>query len=226
LPYVSTTFIAPVAKIGIYRIDTNSVELPPAQDLILTRAMLRGTVLDSGNTQLAGNTIFMGSGTPGFPEVGDVRVTFRVVHYLPNVTVFGQLSGDEIIPYTMSDSAFLYRVFYGDRVQALQQLREEYRAQLWGSRIGSFFMLWCGLFLLFNPVTIFVSFFPALRKAGTIAIGLLVLPIALLLIGLTIAVSFVVHNLIVLLLIILLAMLVIVGGVGAFYLLERDDTPQ
>ena len=119
----------------------------------------------------------------------------------------------------MTDSQALYRVFFKDRDSAIAQMHEEYSAALWAGRFFGFAAMWCGLFLIANPLTILLTIIPLLERFGVWALLAITLPIAAILSTITIIVSFIAHNpwLIVILACIASLVFLAVGGLASFY---------
>jgi hypothetical protein len=189
LPVESMTFTAVTGKIGVYSIDPQNMELPKPTPLNLTAAMVL-----PGQT-LTGNLIFSGRGTPTAPQLGDLRISYAAVPSPVNVTAFGKLEEDALVPFLSQGKNKLYRAVKGSRDAALALLAEEHGPTVWAIRLLGFLLLWGGLFLILNQLNAVFKVLPWLGTAGRRMIGIITFPIALGLTVVTIVIAIIAHNL-------------------------------
>lgn len=182
------------ATVEQYAFTPSKVTAPEGKPVVLTADKVALTA----NATLANDTyIFVRNGTAGTyatPEVGDVRVSYTAVVVPFEGTVFGQLQGEELVPYVTKKYDMLYRVFIGTHDQALVQMHSEYTTALWIFRLVGFLMMWFGLAGLFGPIQGVLDFIPVLGKIGKAFIGFVTFVTALVLSSITIVVSVVLHN--------------------------------
>ncbi len=221
MPFNQQTFTVTNAWISAYGIDPRSVEYPEPDLLNLQNEMILVDAIEYGDVVNNGEYLYVGYDTLESPEIGDVRISYTAVPQTQNVTIFGAVSGEQILPYRVQEDDSLYRVFFSSRESAIEQMQEEYTIALWGTRFGGFFMMWCGLFLIINPITILVSFIPFLQRAGSWAIIAATFPIAAIISIVVVAVAFLAHNPYVLAGLICLSVFAIGGIVAGVLLLER-----
>ncbi len=222
MPVRSESLRVQTAALGAYQLDPAKLELPTSQDLGLNKELFYDEVFSQDGGVIDGKYVFFGTGTLQNPVVGDLRIHFRVVTPSNDVTLFGQAAGDRLVPYTVRESDTLYRAFYGDRESAIEAMHTEYQIALWGTRFGGFAMMWCGLFLLLNPITILVAFIPALERFGAGVIAAATMPIAFVLSAVTILLGFVLHNPLVLIAIVCMSVMLIAAIAGGAFLLNRQ----
>lgn len=222
LPFFDAQFTVNTAQVGIYAIDPGSVEYPELSLLNPEDVTYNDLANSQFDYYLEGEYLYIGYGTLSNPEIGDIRVQFSAIEQDQQVTIFGDVSGERIIPHPTKNDDQLYRIFFIGRESAIAQMHGEYTTALWGFRIGGFLMMWCGIFLVISPITFLISFIPALEKAGNFLIGAITLPIAAILSFLIIIVSFIAHRPI-----ILISLLVLIGGgIGALIYFSRKNTQE
>jgi hypothetical protein len=188
LPVESMTFTALTGKLGVYSIDPQNMELPKPVPLGLTAEMLL-----PGQT-LSGGLIFSGKGTLQSPQVGDLRISYAAVPSPINVTAFGKLEEDSLVPYLYKGKDKLYRAVKGSRDEAIAQMAAEHSAAVWAVRIVGFLMMWGGLFLFLNPLNAILKVLPWLGTAGRWMTGIITFPVALVLTVITVVIAIVAHN--------------------------------
>lgn len=189
-------------NVGVYSVD-GSVDLPVADELSLKKEMLSL----SGGAELAGNYVFLGSGSLGSPELGDIRVSYRVVEAGFDGTVMGALDGEEIVGFVDEEGNELFRVFTGSRDAAISTLHEEFVVTTWILRFVGFLLMWFGLAGILGPIATLLDILPFLGSTTRFIASLVTFPVALVLSVVTILVSAILHNPIAL----IITVLVVVG---------------
>ncbi len=213
LPVENATFTAVSATLGAFQIDTQQMELPRPEPLVLSFQ----NVLE-GPYRISEEYLFEGKGALQNPKLGDVRVSFTAVPAGITATVFGVQTRQGFAPYDYRGRAKLYRILAGSQADAIKQLDTEYKIMLWGFRVIGFFAMWLGFGLLVSPLTALLRFIPVLGNLGRKAIGALTFVLALLLSLIIIIISALLHNLWA-----LLTVAVLLGG--GFYLWQRNQSP-
>ncbi len=204
----SETRLAPSATLAAYQVDIQTLEIPDGKALPLTRTIVRL----GDESQLVDNYIYSGTGTPGTPKIGDLRISYTALASGERVTAFGVQKGGQLTPYMYRGETQFYRALSGDRTTAIATLRSEYVTLGWILRIVGFFMMWIGLMLCFNPISTFLDILPIAGKASGCLISGASAGAALVLTTITVIIAVIAHN--VFLLAILLAL--IIGG-AAFW---------
>ncbi len=119
--------------------------------------------------QNSGNTLYFGA-NPSVPQVGDLRVTYRILQPGP-FSVIGRQSGDSITPYPTKAGTDLELVATGlvDAGAMFKRAVAQNNAFTWGLRIFGLAVMFAGTRLLFNPLAAlgrFVPFISRLLQAG------------------------------------------------------------
>ena len=191
------------AQFGIYNVDMNEVDLPDYRDIKLNN----DNVVFADDLKLANEQfLFKGTGTISSPVVGDLRVSYSVVHSpLENATIFGKLdlANSAITPFYAEKNTELYRVFEGSRDTAISTMKSEYTMWLWIFRGIGFALMWLGLMSILGPISVFLDVLPILGTIGRGGIGFITFIVSLVLSAVTILVSIIIHNVIALAIVIL-----------------------
>jgi len=223
-PIEDLTKTADTASLGVYSVDPKSLAMPGAELLGLSEENTQFT--EESTAELAGTKyIFNGFGTISQPEVGDVRISYKVVESGQDVIVFGKLSNDSILPFLDKEGNTLYRAFPGSSPeQAISTLHGEYKTMLWVFRVVGFLMMWIGLNMVFGPIGVLAAVIPFLAHLTRSVVKIATFVVSLVATILTILVSMVLHNIWAIIIILLLT----AGGV--FYWLKikekKMDTPK
>lgn len=196
-------------RLGAYRVDLRSLDLPAGERLVLDREQ----VILGSDRALSGEYIFVGAGSLAAPQVGDVRIRFQIVPSGRNAVVFGQVAGDVIVPYFHRERNRLYRAFFSGREDALAEMGAEYRFALWGMRVAGLILYWGSLLLIFSPVTRLLGGVPLLGRLGKGLLAAVTFVIALVLALVVATVAWFFHN--------PLALLILVVLAGMFFAVGR-----
>ncbi|MFH1089906.1 MAG: TMEM43 family protein [Candidatus Uhrbacteria bacterium] len=195
------------AKVGVYSIDPGKIDLPEYSDLSLEPEMLN---LEDSSATLANDQYlylpYSTGSTLNSPQVGDVRVSYKVLEPGFDGTVFGKLKGSQIDPYFDQDQNELYRLFAGTRDEAIATLHGEFVMMLWLMRLLGFILMWGGLTALFGPFTTLLDIIPILGSLGRGVVGAVMFVVALVLAAITIVISMIVHNIVALIVVIVLSL--------------------
>jgi hypothetical protein len=246
-PLDDTTVKAATAKVGAYTIDPQTISLPSLQPVSLSSSntILTGQTTSSppavpatsvpapsnttttttpapallSNLTLANSTyLFAGSGSLSAPQLGDIRISYLALPAGTNVTVFGLLTGSSLAKYTDPQGYSMYNLQFGDRNTAIATLHNQYETLTWILRVVGIVMIWIGLMMLLAPLNIILDFLPI---AGEISGGItliVTLPLALLIGGTVIIISYTVHHVIALVIAVPVVFLV---GIGVSKLIKR-----
>jgi hypothetical protein len=187
----SERFHVSLAKIGQYGLDFQTLRFPTPSDVPLSAENL---LPDSGATQ-SGQYLFLGEGTLSDPKVGDIRITYESLNPGINATVFGELAGNNTIASHLGPrNISIYRLFPGSRAEAIATLATEHKILTWVLRGGGFLMMWIGMGMVFEPLSVLLDVLPILGNVSRGAIGFITFITALVLSIVTILVSIILHN--------------------------------
>lgn len=141
-----------------------------------------------------GSTIYLGGADPANPLLGDLRVAFTGLESGTAVTAFGQAQGGALVPFTHSGDETMLRILEGGREQAISSLLTEYKTVGWIFRVVGFLMMWIGMNMVFGPLHAVAGVLPFLKKGTKFIVNLVTFPLALLLTGVTVVVSMILHS--------------------------------
>lgn len=187
----SDTFKVSQAKVGQYSLELQRLNLPTPSTVTLNNTML----LPNSGATLAGSYLFLGKGSLTSPEVGDLRIQYRSLNQGIQATVVGALAqGNTLTPYAGPRNISVYRLFSGNRTEAIDALSFENSALTWGFRTAGFFMMWIGMSMVVAPLNILLDVLPFLGNLSRQATGFVTFGLSLVLSGLTIITSIILHN--------------------------------
>jgi Transmembrane protein 43 len=129
----------------------------------------------------------------GTPQVGDLRLCYTVLPNQANVTVFGKLAADRVIPASFGKEPF-FRIFLGERQAAIGAMKTEYNIQLWAIRVLGFLLMWVGLMMVMGVFSAIANVLPFLGDLVEAVSGFAAFIVAGLLSTVTIMVSSLLHN--------------------------------
>jgi hypothetical protein len=142
-----------------------------------------------GTQVMADGRLYLGK-NPTSPEVGDMRVEFKVVKPPRTVSVLARQGGKTFEPYQVKGATFtIYRLMDGQKAadEMFKQMEGENTMLTWILRLVGFILMAVGIFLVINPlVTVadVVPFIGNLLGAGAAIFALLLaLPLSLATIG-------------------------------------------
>lgn len=198
------------ATVGIYNFDFSSIAYPKSIDLSLDS---QNIVLPQGAQLIGDKYIFipkMANGTFDNPQIGDMRISYKILKPGFSGTIFGQLSGNDVGSYVDQKGNNIYRLFAGSRKEALSVMHSEYKTSVWGFRLLGFLCMWIGLFLLFGPISTLLDILPILGTISRVLIGVAIFVVSLVLSIVTILVSMLFHSIIFLIVVVIIAIGIII----------------
>ncbi len=180
--YYDNTILKSVSKtahtitLNGYKLSVDTLTLPKAKDLLLTRE----NTIETDNTLLLNQKyLFNGKGSLNDPKIGDVRIHYTVISSPSDpVTFFGTINplSKTLSPYSdtyYTKNVSLYRVFNADKNSAIQELQNEENHSSWIFRFIAFTVLWIGLLLLIAPFHKVIKNIPFIGKMKSIGIILI-----------------------------------------------------
>ncbi len=148
--------------IGEFNLEPNKLKIETSKSLILNDSNVKREY------EIRANYIYMGLGygTLTDTKIGDIRVGYRYFPAKIETTTFGLVELTTIEPYKIENSDFvsnsnggLYRLFEGDRTQALKELKTEENLILWIVRILSVIFMYIAFNTLFEPINAIFNIF-------------------------------------------------------------------
>jgi hypothetical protein len=201
-------FVVGTAKVGAWGFTPSEAGLPSGGDLSLGNAQLIGK---GTSAQKVGDELFIGTGTPDVPVVGDVKVAWDALPAGQKVTLFGDASGGTLSAHMHKDEDRFFRALSGTRAEAIATLKSEYKAKGWVGRVVGFLMMWIGMTMVFAPLHGIMDILPFMGKVSRGLVGCITFPIALVLSAITIVISMLLHSILAMVIVTL-----ILGGLGFF----------
>ncbi len=164
------------AQIGAYTLDPQMIEWPAPDPLKLSADKV---LLGRGDRLDGKYYIFSGAGTPKKPRAGDLRISYAAVVSSLEVTAFGKKQDDMLSPYVTVEYKF-YKIFKGNRDQALAALPAQHTARLWFFRLIGVLLMWLGFSLFSLPAELLGRRWKQLDQTGatlllTAAVSLLII---------------------------------------------------
>ncbi len=153
------------------------------------------------------------------PQIGDIRISYRVLNNETKVTLFGKLNDKTFGPYLDGNNNRFYQLFLGTKEEAIVSLHQSYVMWIWIVRGIGFLMMWIGLSMILAPIKVLTDFLPFLGMISGGLIGIITFVTALVLSGVTILVAMVFHNVVA-----LVAAIIIVLAV-VFMVLKNKGIP-
>ena len=200
-------FKVATAKVGIYELDPSMASFPALSPLQLNEQKVNL----SGDLKVASKKyLFSGKGTISAPQVGDLRISYISLPEGSKVTIFGKLAENSIMPYLDKDNNRIYRLFLGDRGMAIDELKGEYKTTIWLMRLIGFLMMWIGLGMIFEPLSVLLDILPMLGSVSRFMVGVITFLVSLAVSIVIIIVSMIVHNLLILLIVLAITAAVVV----------------
>ncbi|HEX5415194.1 MAG TPA: TMEM43 family protein [Chloroflexota bacterium] len=194
------------AAIGAYSLDLTNLSVPGQAPLNLTA---ENTNLSSGATLADGQTVYVGQGNSGAPQLGDLRIRYEVVPSGATVTAFGAARGTTLARYVDGAGHALFGVYAGSADDAVRDMHGSYVTTTWIFRIVGFVVMWLGMHLLFGPILTLFGVIPIFGDVAGVLVWLVTFVAALTLTLITIIVSLILHSIIALALVVLLVVGVI-----------------
>lgn len=198
----------------------NTTNAPSAQPVVPQPAPATATTSTVMNKPVLLNSyLYMGKGTLTAPEVGDIRISYKIFPADVDVTLLGKFNGQTIVKWTdAKGNDSLFRLFQGSYEDAVGTLKAEHNAWTWGLRILGFLMMVIGLNMIFAPISAILSFIPFINNISSSIISLVIFIVSVILSLVTILVAVIVKNIVLLItlgIIILLAIvaLIVIGAV-------------
>lgn len=215
-PYDSKTFTASPVTVGAFTMSDEQIsQLTDSESLpVEAAAAEKLPAAMKGKTQVKEGMFYMAK-EPSAPEVGDVRVSYRVVKPA-TVSLVGVQKASTFAPYQAKAGDAILLVETGTHTaQEMFKTAQERNAILtWILRAVGFFMMFLGIFMLFRPVAVMADVLPLFGTMLGAGIGLFAFLGAAILSIVTIAVAWLVVRPV------LGVALIVVAGGGLFWLLK------
>ena len=149
--YTSKWIIAGVVKVGVFSLDDVFVnKIPKEEQLTLDKIVPKQ---DSSNVTLKNNQIYIGKGTPGSPEIGDIRIYYNIVRP-QEVSIIGKQKNNKIVTFEISGKRKINLIEPGI-VSSDKMFKIEIESGMiknWLVRIAGFILLLIGFAMLYSSM--------------------------------------------------------------------------
>jgi hypothetical protein len=172
LPCPSTEWFPQKVALGAFTLPRDLVARIGSAEALAPKQSAEAVPLKvaSGPTpKAAGDGYYFGI-NPAAPEIGDARVTFRVVR--PQVvSVLARQNGDTLAPHDTSYGTQIYRIERGAKTaqQMFAAAQAENAMRTWILRLVGFVVMFIGLALIFAPLGVMADVLPFL--GGIVRLG-------------------------------------------------------
>jgi len=172
MPVPATSFVTSKATLGAFQIPENLISKMPGDQPLRPTAAALANVPDEwkDKVKLDGEIVYFGQ-DPAAPQVGDERVTFRMLG--PAVfSVLSRQAGRTLEPYLTKAGREIQRVESGTVRADLMFVRahRENTILTWAARIGGFILMFLGCSMILKLLGVVADFVPFLGNmvgAGT-----------------------------------------------------------
>jgi hypothetical protein len=162
LPYAAQTWTAEVVEIGDWQLGSAFVsQLSQGQDKPVGDAERRRAAENVRDRLLLHEGGFYLGDAPGSPEIGDVRISFRVVPEAL-VSVVGLQQSGQLVGYQARRGSTIALLSYGAKPAAamFEAAERANTAMTWFLRIAGFFLLMVGFRTVLGPLSVAADVVP------------------------------------------------------------------
>ncbi len=202
----SDQWLAEQATVGAFEFSPGDTDgggflgsgLPASSRLELTPDLLTDGGHTAGGSEcphLVEGWIYLGTGTPSAPAMGDTRIAYDALKPGGQVTLFGRQQGARVEPFLVDAETPFLRAVSGPRDRAISEMLTEHSIETWILRGAGFLLMWLGLALILGPISAVLDVLPFLGSTSRTLVGIVMFPVALGLSGVTIVVSMIAHSL-------------------------------
>lgn len=179
---------APVVRVGAFTLgDTLTAQIDAWNDLAADGKAPAGMVAANGG--------FYRGKDPNAPQIGDVRVKFQVVEPT-QVSLVAVQQGDTFAPYVAKSGNQIMELVVGQKSAAemFQQMEDSNNLLTWILRAAGFFLMFLGLTLIMNPLSVLADVVPLFGNLVGFGTGLIAFMLAAALSLVTIAVGWIAYR--------------------------------
>lgn len=175
----SLTKKAQSAKVGAYSVDMSTMKVP---DSMKPLQLTNDNIMFFPGMRIEGtDLLFIGRGTPSNPEIGDLRIKYKVLQGGATVTAFGGLRGQTITAYTDASNNTLASLVLGNRNQALADMKNQQVMMTWVARVVGLLILWGAMIIFFKPTGVIGKAMPSVAAMSSMTMRIVTLIIAVVL---------------------------------------------
>ena len=190
-PVEAASFTSSDARLGAYHLDTRIIEqIGSSEPLTLDGDTQNALLNQSGRrATVSASELYLGS-DPSMPEIGDTRISWRVVRP-GTISVVAAQMGDGLGAFQTRNGSSILLVEDGTvgAAQMFEGAQAANRAMLWGLRVGGLFMLITGFGMLLHPLRVLADVVPPVGAVVGMGLGLISTLLGVVLGGLIIAIA-------------------------------------
>ena len=164
--------------------------------LALTTDIADTSSLD--NSLISSNYIYKGNAgeISTTPKLGDIRISYNYIDASDSGVILGAIENDSITSFITPKNNKLLRFFAeaSSREEAISILEREHNTMTWILRLVGWLLMFVGLIAMTGPVTKFLSVVPFFSRISGFIFGVAAFFISLILTGITIGLSMILHN--------------------------------
>ncbi|HXH38571.1 MAG TPA: TMEM43 family protein [Thermoanaerobaculia bacterium] len=190
------TFVANQVNVGAFTMSQAQIgQLTNATSLPVDAAAAEKLPADARDKFKVKDGKFYEGDDPAAPKVGDVRISFQVVNPA-SVSLIGVQTGQTFAPYSTATGTSILLVEEGTLTapQMFKKAQDANTFMTWLIRLGGFFLMFLGIFMLFRPIVVFADVLPLFGTMLGAGIGLFAFLGAAILSFLTIATAWVFYR--------------------------------
>ncbi|AFY39596.1 protein of unknown function DUF1625 [[Leptolyngbya] sp. PCC 7376] len=184
------SFKVGAANVGDYKLDLARLSYPVSTGVSLSPE----NVLPEYKSKQSGNYLFLGQGTLQAPQIGDIRLSYQSLPSDIQTTVFGELGASQSLAPHDTRGISVYRLLKGTREEAIASLASSHKTMTWILRFVGFGMMWAGLSMMVEPLSVVLDFIPFLGGLSRNASGFVAFILAAILSSVTILISIILHS--------------------------------
>jgi hypothetical protein len=189
-PFEPQTFTASTVKLGGYTLSAGQVgRLDQSEALPIDAAAKLPAQTAAKAKPVSGQNVFYAGTDPASPEVGDTRVSFKVVKPA-TISLVSRQVGETFEPYYAKAGGTVDLLEYGQKsADSMFQAAQDANTTLtWILRGAGFFVMFMGLVMVFKPISVFGDVIPIVGTllgaglaffAGAVAAALSLITIAI-----------------------------------------------
>ncbi len=167
MPYASESFTASKVTLGDFALGSTLIEMVPATTpLNVEKAKL------PTNAKLHQGQIYIGK-DPSMPDVGDVRVTFKIAP-AGDISVVGGQKGNMLEPFNhpkLNNPIVLLEVGHRSAAELFEAAKQANAIMTWVLRLVGFLLMFIGFKLVTRPLSVLADVIPILGSAVGCASG-------------------------------------------------------
>jgi len=160
--YAAQQIVAKNVTLGAFKLTKSLVTSINNNETLAVNSEIKLPAALTGKAQISNGQFYIGQ-NPQSPQIGDMRISFDVVKPT-QITLVSQQVGDSFQPYTASNGNTIELLETGKRTAAemFESAQTSNTIMTWILRVVGFFLMFFGVSLVLNPISVFFDFIPFL----------------------------------------------------------------